>query len=166
MQTDEVREAVEYKFQIISGDTIPSTGLQRFYKRNGYKGKIQPNDICAWLSKSDVIVAAVRLTPSPQADDEYIQLKGLWLAKDLRGKGIGGQFLNRLGTYLLQTNVPCYCLAFSHLEKFYITHQFKSLPEEDAPSLLRQQLQRYRNRGNQLRLMQFQPEQKKIRSNA
>ncbi|MGB0204354.1 MAG: GNAT family N-acetyltransferase [Neptuniibacter sp.] len=149
---------MEFRFKIQFGDNVPVTQLQRFYKRNGHKGKIQPNDRCAWLSEDDEIIAAVRLSPSPQADSDYLQLKGLWVAKALRGQGIGGVFLDRLSDFLMQSGKPCYCLAYDHLENFYQSHKFIPISKDDAPDSLWQRLQRYQSRGNQLKLMQFKPE--------
>ena len=149
---------MEFRFQIQFGDNLPVTQLQRFYKRNGHKGKIQANDICAWLSEDDEIIAAVRLSPSPPGDGDYLQLKGLWVAKALRGQGIGSVFLARLSDFLLQSGKPCYCLAYDHLEHFYQSHKFIPISKDSAPDFLWQRLQRYQSKGNQLKLMQFKPE--------
>lgn len=149
---------MEYNLRISNSAQPAFTRLQRFYKRNGHKGKIQPNDICAWLSSDAAIVAAVRLSPSPQADEDYFQLKGLWVAKELRGKGIGGILLQEINQFILRTHKPCFCLAYKHLEHFYNAHQYHAVTKTQAPSFLWQRLQRYQNRGNQLQILQLLPE--------
>ena len=149
---------MEFKFQIQFGDNVPVIQLQRFYKRNGHKGKIQANDICAWLCEDDEIIAAVRLSPSPQADSEFLQLKGLWVAKELRGQGIGDVFLDKLSDFLVQSDKDCYCLAYAHLERFYQSHKFIPICKDDAPDSLWQSLQRYKNKGNHFKLMKFKPD--------
>ena len=90
---------MKFKVRIPFENNIAVTQLQRFYKRNGHKGKIQANDICAWLIEGDEIIAAVRLSPSSQAESDFLQLKGLWVAKELRGQGIGGVFLKMLSDF-------------------------------------------------------------------
>jgi predicted GNAT family N-acyltransferase len=149
---------MEFKVRIPIEDNIPVTQLQRFYKRNGHKGKIQANDICAWLIEGDEIIAAVRLSPSPQAESDFLQLKGLWVAKELRGQGIGGVFLKMLSDFLIQSDKPCYCLAYDHLEHFYQSHKFIPICREDAPDSLWQSFQRYKNKGNHFKLMKFKPD--------
>lgn len=150
---------IEFSFQIHFGNNLPVAQLQRFYKRNGHKGKIQADDICAWLSEGDEIIAAARLSPSTQADGDYLQLKGLWVTKNLRGQGVGRVLLNKISNFLIQSDKPCYCLAYDHLEYFYQSQKFIPICKDDAPNLLWQRLQRYQNRGNHLKLMKFKPEQ-------
>lgn len=124
--------------------------LNRFYRRNGHRGKARPEHRAWWLQQDDDIVAALRLEPQNWGN----LLRGMWVAEKLRGEGFGSQLLQRLKQELQAQ--PCYCLPYSHLTRFYQQQGFIAAQDE-APQPLRQQWQRYCERGEDLQLMKYQP---------
>lgn len=122
--------------------------LQRFYRSNGHKGKIKPTETAFCLRRNDRILAVVRFAPFA---DGYV-MRGLWVHKEYRGRGAGGQLL--LGCKAFWSARPCYCFAYSHLEGFYLKLGFEH-PNDLTPAQCQQQLQRYRRRGEDLVLLQY-----------
>lgn len=146
---------MEYKVIIHSGLDSQTTELQRFYKKNGHKGKIQHSDTCLSLMLDKKIIAAVRLSPSPSSDGQYVLLKGLWVKREMRRTGLGSLLLQKTTQYLESTQQTCYCLAYKHLETFYRLHCFNIESEDSAPTFLWQRYQRYNSQGKELILMKL-----------
>ena len=123
--------------------------LNRFYKRNGHKGKADKHDTAYWLKTDETIAAAVRFT----AAAEGTLLRGLWVDRNLRRKGLGGLLLQACSSYWKQQ--ACYCFPYQHLREFYAKAGF--IPaDESTPTHYQEQLIRYQQRGEDLILMQYQ----------
>ena len=133
---------------------LNSPDLGRFYKRNGYKGKIQPDDLCVWLEQNGKIIAAARLTMLKSEAKPYIQLRGVWVDKQQRGKGLGSLLLTHIKQHPEKGSIDLYCLAFTHLETFYQKHGFKKLSNQECPTYLSLAEVRYKKRGTPTILMQ------------
>ncbi|MCP4597257.1 GNAT family N-acetyltransferase [Neptuniibacter sp.] len=140
------------KFNISTGAQLKSPALGRFYKRNGHKGKVQPNDICFWTERDQAIVAAARLQPVA-GERNSLLLRGLWVDKALRRKGLGSELLQRITHYLQEQSSNCYCLAYANLENFYKRQRFNQPSIESCPSELLAQYHSYKKRGNNLTLL-------------
>ncbi|WP_372831855.1 GNAT family N-acetyltransferase [Pontibacterium sp.] len=123
--------------------------LNRFYKRNGHKGKADSRDKAYWLKTDDKTIAAVRFTPTA----EGTLLRGLWVAQELRGQGLGGILLQACSSYWKQQ--ACYCFPYQHLQEFYAKAGFAPA-DESTPPQYQKQLIRYQQRGEDLILMQYQ----------
>lgn len=135
----------EYKTSL--GHELQSPLLGRFYKRNGYKGKIQPEDLCYWLERKGEIVAAARLLVDTSEATHFLLLRGLWVHKTMRGQKLGSQLLGTIHTYAEQANKNLYCLAFPHLENFYSVNSFKKIQTNMLPDKIKDMQQRYARRG-------------------
>ncbi|MFY0676802.1 MAG: GNAT family N-acetyltransferase [Neptuniibacter sp.] len=147
---------MEFSFQIQSGKKIPTAEIQKFYKRNGHKGRIEVGDTCAWLTTNHSIVAALRLSLSSTSED-FLLLRGLWVEKALRGQSLGSNLLKQVTRYLHENRMPCYCLAYPHLEAFYQANGFITISDGEAPTALAQRFNRYKRRGDSLIIMQLKP---------
>ena len=123
--------------------------LNRFYKRNGHKGKVDTGDTAFWLQDEKEILAAVRFT----ADGDNLLLRGLWVHKERRGEGLGSMLLTGCRHYWEKHT--CFCYPYNHLEAFYAKHGFAH-PDEQAPEHLIRKLQSYQQRGEQVILMRHQ----------
>lgn len=141
-------------FNISTGAQLKSHALGRFYKRNGHKGKIQPNDICFWTERDQAIVAAARLLPVA-GEKNSLLLRGLWVDKALRRKGLGSELLQRITHYLQKQQRDCYCLAYCHLETFYTNQSFNRPAIGSCPTELLTQYHSYKKRGNDLTLLLY-----------
>lgn len=124
--------------------------LNRFYRRNGHKGKAHPEDLAWWLEQEGEILAALRLEQHPWGQ----LLRGMWVSRDHRGQGLGSRLL--VETHKQLRASPCYCLPYLHLTEFYNRNGFVET-HNSAPQALKNQLQGYTQRGEQLSLMRYQP---------
>ncbi|MBE9397266.1 GNAT family N-acetyltransferase [Pontibacterium sp. N1Y112] len=123
--------------------------LNRFYKRNGHKGKADSKDKAYWLITDEKIAAAVRFTPTA----EGTLLRGLWVDCNIRRQGLGGLLLKACSSYWKQQ--ACYCFPYQHLQEFYAKAGFTPA-DESTPPQYQSQLIRYQQRGEELILMQYQ----------
>ena len=124
--------------------------LNRFYKRNGHKGKATASDRAFWLRQEGRILAAVRFTPV----EEGALLRGLWVDRSVRGEGLGRALLEGCRNYWSRRR--CYCFPYRHLQQWYAGRGFV-LPDVTTPAALLGRLHTYRERGEDLVLMQYVP---------
>lgn len=124
--------------------------LNRFYKRNGHRGKATASHQAWWLEQDGAIVAALRLEPFPWGH----LLRGMWVATEQRGQGLGTHLLTLLQPQL--TTRDCFCLPYRPQLDFYHRNGFIDA-QNDAPSALRQQYRHYLARGEHLGLLRYQP---------
>ena len=122
------------------------SALAQFYKRNQYKGKVKESDKIWVLTQIDGhVVAAVRLCQ--QAG--FTMLRGVWVERGVRAKGLGSQLLRHL-----QSSGElhgCYCFPYLHLERFYAKHGFQRV--EQVPVALQPIFERYNRKSAQVLLM-------------
>ncbi|MGH1432315.1 MAG: GNAT family N-acetyltransferase [Neptuniibacter sp.] len=154
---NEGSETVEFSFQIHSGKKVPTLELKKFYKKNGHKGRIEVGDTCAWLSTNHSIVAALRLSPSHTSQGDYLLLRSLWVAKELRGQSLGSNLLKQVTRYLHENRMSCYCLTYPHLNAFYLSNGFIAISDDEAPTTLAQRFKRYKKRGDRFIIMKLKP---------
>ncbi len=134
--------------RLVCGDADNLWQLNRFYKRNGHKGKARADDLCFWLEEDEVIVAALRLTP----EQEYSLMRGVWVDKQRQREGLGSELIRR--SFAFWPTLPCYCFPYAHLERFYHQLGFSNAGSTPSPpQKLSMQLTRYRARGEDLLLM-------------
>jgi len=138
--------------QALTVSAVPESELfrlNRFYKRNGHKGKVEPGDAAFWLRDNQAILAAVRF----KTVGDNLLLRGLWVHKEKRGEGLGSKLLT--GCHHYWGKHACFCFPFSHLEAFYAQHGFAH-PDKQVPEYLLRKLQSYQQRGEDVILMQYQ----------
>jgi predicted GNAT family N-acyltransferase len=141
------------KYKTSYGHELQSPVLGRFYKRNGYKGKIQPEDLCCWLELNGEIVAAARILAHYSGTTSFSLLRGVWVDKSKRGKRLGSQLLRYISKNEVKKNNDLYCLALPHLEQFYMTNQYKKAEGKQIPDQLTEMANRYKRRGQDSILM-------------
>lgn len=141
----------EYKTSL--GHELNSPILGRFYKKNGYKGKIQPDDLCCWLELNGEIVAAARILIYRSDTVIFSLLRGVWVDKSKRREGFGSQLLSDISRHEVNKNSDLYCLALPHLEQFYITNQYQIVGDKPIPYQLIEMTNRYKKRGLETTLM-------------
>ncbi|WP_415882030.1 GNAT family N-acetyltransferase [Neptuniibacter sp. QD72_48] len=138
------------------GVDLQSPDLGRFYKRNGHKGRIQPDDRCIWLTRDKEIIAAARLSTIPEhhfsAQRKTVLLRGLWVDKQQRSLGLGSYLLKEICTKQINLDVYLFCFAYEEIAPFYQKHGFKAAADS-APTYLRQKQKDYSSRGNATQLM-------------
>ncbi|MBV0934513.1 GNAT family N-acetyltransferase [Marinobacterium weihaiense] len=122
--------------------------LNRFYKRNGHKGKARPGDHAFVLHLNGQVLAGVRF----EVMAEGWLMRGLWVHRNWRGQGLGRQLLQ--GCEVQWSAQPCYCYPYRELAAFYTRIGFVAVEEHVAPRL-QTLLSRYRRRGEDVGLMRF-----------
>lgn len=130
----------------LQGQKIQTPNLGRFYKSNGYKGKIQGEDLCAWIEINEEITAAARLSP---LNDETTtrQLRGLWVHKAHRGQTLGTLLLRSINQHATDNTYDLYLLAYPHLALFYRMNNYQPLSQQETPDSLLTKQQRYEAKG-------------------
>jgi len=133
--------------------------LNRFYKKNGHKGKATPEDVAFWLEQSDQILAAVRFHNIGAG----LLMRGLWVHKAQRQSGLGSALLEQTRDFWQQQ--ACYCFPYAHLQTFYRQNGFTLIADrsgnitdtQSIPVQLVNQLRSYHQRDEDLLLMAYQP---------
>lgn len=111
------------------------------YEAWGYGGGVQPEDRVYLAEAGGELVGIVRRT----REHEVTMLRGMQVAPEWRGRGIGGRLLRALVAEL--GTEECTCIPYAHLTGFYGAAGFAEIPEEAAPPFLRYRLAGYRTRG-------------------
>ncbi|HEX6372830.1 MAG TPA: GNAT family N-acetyltransferase [Longimicrobium sp.] len=111
------------------------------YEAWGYGGGVQPEDRVYLAESGAELVGIVRRT----REHEVTMLRGMQVAPEWRGRGIGWRLLRALVAELGAEE--CYCVPYSHLTGFYGGAGFVAIPEENAPPFLRPRMAGYRTRG-------------------
>lgn len=124
--------------------------INRFYKSHYPAGKAKKDEII-WVGEhTSGIICCVRF----KQFDHYQLLTGMLVHPEQRGTGIAKLLLTATQEQL--TRSPCFCFAFSHLEKLYQDSGFVVMPEGELPEPLASRIQRYRQSGKDLIAMQYQ----------
>jgi GNAT superfamily N-acetyltransferase len=111
------------------------------YEAWGYGGGVQPDDVIYLAESGGELVGIVRRT----REHEVTMLRGMQVAPEWRGRGVGGQLLRALVADLGADE--CVCVPYTHLTGFYGAVGFVEIPEENAPPFLRYRMAGYRTRG-------------------
>jgi GNAT superfamily N-acetyltransferase len=117
------------------------------YEAWGYGGGVQPDDRIYIAEVNGELAGIVRRT----REHGVTMLRGMQVAPERRGGGIGRRLLNALVAEL--GGEACYCVPYTHLTAFYGSVGFVELPEENAPPFLRYRVAGYRTRGLDVLLM-------------
>jgi len=126
--------------------------VNAFYRQVGYGGAAVPGDDVHVATDDGLVVAAVRLC----REETVLVLRGMYVAADRRGRGIGGRMLRHLDSIIGARE--CWCLPFGHLVRFYGGIGFRVRPAESAPAFLRDRLRRYVEAGRDVTIMMRSPE--------
>lgn len=114
----------------------------RLYRATGYSGRVDvENDRALVALTGDVLVGVVRLC----REHHVTVLRGMRVAASFQRRGVGTALLRGLEPLL--TAQDCYCLPFSHLERFYALIGFQPMQDGEVPSFLAARTERYRSKG-------------------
>ena len=131
---------IEVTVRLAEADELDS--VARLYRATGYAGRVDPeNDRALVALVGDVFVGVVRLC------HEYrvTVLRGMRVADSYQRRGIGTALLRGLEPLL--TAQDCYCLPFTHLERFYSLIGFQTMQDGEVPGFLSARTARYRSKG-------------------
>jgi GNAT superfamily N-acetyltransferase len=155
--------------------------INKFYKKNGHKGKANGDDIVFYAyqctnDSSQEVIAAVRLcpihsettanithqsssnaytttlnTPETASNTTDYWLRSMWVHTDMRGQGIGVKLLAAMTDFFESNNT--YCFPYDHLKSFYQQAKFSDLSSCDIPQPLNEKYQQYMKAGAKIILM-------------
>ena len=124
--------------------------INRFYKSHYPAGKAKKDEII-WIGENTSgIICCVRF----KQFESYQLLTGMLVHPELRSCGIANQLITETNKQLILT--PCFCFAFSHLEKLYQDSGFTVIADNELPEPLASRIQRYRLSGKDLIAMRYQ----------
>ncbi len=124
--------------------------VNKFYRSQKHKGSASGDDRVFIITHQEDIVAAVRLVPYQDQDQnqDYYWLRGLYVKSELRGTGLGQQLLAFVKQKLAQQiEQPIYCFPYTHLEHFYQKSDYKLLSPQELPVPLLQLFNKYSGKG-------------------
>jgi N-acetylglutamate synthase-like GNAT family acetyltransferase len=125
--------------------------IRQFYVSEGYNAKLLPHEKIICLIEQGIVIGACRLNKEEGA----FVLRGLYIHKDHRRKGLGTRLVNRvieeLGTE------PCYCLPHYSSEEFYESVGFIRIPPDQSPRHLRERYLMYIDQGLKVVMMKRKP---------
>ena len=111
--------------------------VQSFYLSVGYGGGASPGDRVLVAREDQTIVAAVRLC----AEDDTLVLRGMYVAEERRGQGIGTRLLEATSAAIGSSE--CWCIPYHHLTDFYSRIGFRVCEREAIPLFLAERWRRY-----------------------
>jgi GNAT superfamily N-acetyltransferase len=135
----------DVRTRVAAAEEIPA--LAELYASWGYPGGMRPEDVVFVAERDGACVGIVRRT----WEHGTLMLRGMYVAPDARGRGIGRTLLDAFVAALDEDEttrgVPCYGIPFAHLEHFYGLGGFTFLPADEMPEFLRQRIARYTAEG-------------------
>lgn len=118
-----------------------------FYQDVGYGVGVDPGDRILTARIDKKVVGAVRIC----REESTQVLRGMYVAPDLRGKGVGSRLLEAVVSAL--DPVACWCVPYAHLREFYARGGFEECSPEQAPGFLGARARRYLKSGNRVIIM-------------
>lgn len=123
-----------YQFRLEPQSRHPE--INRFYKSNGDRSKVQVGDKVFTLLFNDEVAAAIRV----QTQAKQYFFRSLCVAINFRGRGLAQQLLLKARTETNDCSV--YCFALKPLQKLYQRCGFICADIADADSAIRDQFRR------------------------
>src|SRR5438132_14101076 len=94
------------------GHSSDTNRILAAYEKWEYSGGVGQNDT-VWIAETtDQLVGAVRVV----SENGTLVLRGMRVADQWRGRGIGGQMLSAIAAWLGERE--CYCIPYVHLVGF------------------------------------------------
>jgi GNAT superfamily N-acetyltransferase len=117
------------------------------YEGWNYTHAINASDT-VWLAENQgELVGVVRIA----REEDVLVLRGMRVARDLQGRGVGSQLLRAVVRWLRTRE--CFCIPYVHLIGFYGQVGFLEIAPEGTPAFLAQRLADYRRLGLAVTLM-------------
>jgi GNAT superfamily N-acetyltransferase len=131
--------------------------MAALYRAWGYDGGIKEGDV-VFVAERDRPVGIVRRS---WEEGDTLMLRGMWVAPEHRGDGIGSAllaaFVRELGDDPSVAGHACWGVPFAHLERFYGQGGFVFVPVATAPSFIRERIARYEREGHRVAVMRRDP---------
>ena len=131
--------------------------VDAFYKTVGYHSGVGQTDMVIAARDDGTIVGVTRLCK----EEDTLVLRGLYVAAELRGRGIGSKLLRVASERIGQQE--CWCVPFTHLRDFYSTAGFSECRDSAVPNFLLTRVRGYIAKGMDVIIMK-RPGQDRLRS--
>ena len=119
----------------------------RFYDTTSYHSRCSAHELVFVAEDAGRVVGVVRLEP---VEDVQV-LRGMYLAEDYQGRGVGSALLQFIRPWL--DRKPAMCLPFDHLGAFYATVGFQPVQVSELPAVMQQRDAHYRSQGHRIMAM-------------
>lgn len=118
-----------------------------FYESVGYTGGVKNTDVVFIARKDDKIIGLARLCK----EEGIFVLRGLYVAEDVRGGGIGTRLLQIVSDNV--GNQDCWCVPYKHLYEFYSNVGFSDCRGSEVPAFLLKRCHDYILKGMDVIIM-------------
>lgn len=133
----------DLKVQPISGN-LASDLVNPLYARNGSKHVSRDSDIFFVAFYKDLAIGSVRYC----LEKNTHMLRSMMIDEAFRKQGVGSMLLGAFQHYVDTHGFQdIFCLPYQHLEKFYGSIGFRSIPPESTPKFLFERFQQYSTTG-------------------
>ncbi|EPF2931174.1 GNAT family N-acetyltransferase [Vibrio navarrensis] len=141
------RYANGVKMRIVEADSSMKQAVGKFYKEQGYHSAWSDTERAFICLSDNAIVGSVKV----EFINDVTILRGMYIASDFQGQGLGLQFLQHIEPVLnLRT---AYCMPLAHVTNFYKHIGFKEVEESQYPEFLQQRCKKYREMGYSITTM-------------
>lgn len=121
--------------------------ISHFYYSVGYKRGCLQSDIVLIIRDQGNLIGAVILA----TENGTSVLRGMQIHAEFQRKGYGSLLLEEFRKLVLKEE--CYCLPYTHLEKFYSMIGFKRMDPKIAPDFLQNRWKDYCDRAMDVIIM-------------
>jgi N-acetylglutamate synthase-like GNAT family acetyltransferase len=139
--------AESLRYEISQALKSDLSAVKSFYSSVGYGGGVGDQDQVLICRQGRVVVAAVKLSP----EGGTLVLRGMYVSAALRGQGIGARLLERISEKIGSSR--CWCIPYTHLERFYSGIGFSTVESGEAPNFLKARLAGYVAAGHAVLIM-------------
>lgn len=127
--------------RVFEADESVRNELNQFYCEQGYHSGWGSSERAFIATNNGEIIGSVKI----EVNNGFSVLRGMYIAKDYQGDGVGTEFLKHIEPILNKTT--SYCMPFSHLGKFYEQIGFQAVSPDSFPEYLAKRYHGYENKG-------------------
>lgn len=127
--------------KIIEADSSMKEAVGQFYKEQGYHSAWAETERAFICLDGGAIIGSVKV----ELIDGLTILRGMYIASDFQGQGLGLKFLKHIEP-VLNLRVG-YCMPLAHVTDFYKHIGLKEVEESQYPEFLQQRCEKYREMG-------------------
>jgi len=141
------RYANGVRMRIFEADSFMKDAVGQFYKEQGYHSAWSHTERAFICLNDGAIIGSVKV----ELINDVTILRGMYIASEFQGKGLGLQFLKHIEPVLnLRT---AYCMPLAHVTDFYKHIGFNEVEESQYPEFLQQRCEKYREMGYSITTM-------------
>jgi N-acetylglutamate synthase-like GNAT family acetyltransferase len=126
---------------IRGGSEADLAAANDFYQSCEAAGRARPGDRILFAKTASEIIGVVRLCP----ENGHLVLRGMRVRDDQQRRGLGRKILLAVEEWI--GDAECFCLPYTHLERFYGTMGFELVPPKELPEHLQKRMADYSDRG-------------------